>query len=177
MTTTILKNGLELVTSEARKEDAKEIIEYLNIIGGESDNLLFGANGFKKSLEDEEIFLENLHNAENNFMLCGRINGELASIVSIQSIPRERIKHVCDIAVSVKKKFWHMGVGTKMMSEVIEFARQTNVLEIIHLGVKSDNLNAMKLYEKMGFMRIGIYTNGMKVNGKYYDEVLMEMIL
>jgi len=35
-----LKNGKDLLIRKARKEDAYELIVYLNIVGGESDNLL-----------------------------------------------------------------------------------------------------------------------------------------
>lgn len=36
----------EVIIRKASVEDAAAIIDYLNQVGGESDNLLFGANGF-----------------------------------------------------------------------------------------------------------------------------------
>lgn len=38
----ILKNKIALFIQKAEKNDGKAIVEYLNIVGGESDNLLFG---------------------------------------------------------------------------------------------------------------------------------------
>jgi len=58
MKSVILKNGAEFIIDKAKKEDAKDIIKYLNIIGGESENLLFGANGFPLSTEQEEEVIE-----------------------------------------------------------------------------------------------------------------------
>ena len=49
-----IKNDIVLQMGRANKSDAKQIIEYLNIVGGESDNLLFGFNGFHMSIETEE---------------------------------------------------------------------------------------------------------------------------
>ena len=40
-----LKDGRELTLRKAEKGDAANILAYLNQIGGESDNLLFGNAG------------------------------------------------------------------------------------------------------------------------------------
>lgn len=39
-------NKMTLLINKAQRADAFRIVEYLNIVGGESDNLLFGANEF-----------------------------------------------------------------------------------------------------------------------------------
>jgi len=41
---------------------------------------------------------------------------------------------------------------------------------------KKIRLEALKLYQSLGFKTIGIMHKEMKVNGKYYDEYLMEKI-
>lgn len=58
MKSVILKNEAEFIIDKAKKEDAKDIIEYLNIIGGENENLLFGANGFPLSTEQRKRLLK-----------------------------------------------------------------------------------------------------------------------
>jgi RimJ/RimL family protein N-acetyltransferase len=173
----ILKNKMELTISKAIKSDAVKMIEYLNIVGGESDNLLFGKNGFHMSVEDEEKYIENIKDSKTSALLVGKINGEVASIGSIGAPNRERIAHQSDIALSVKKSFWNIGVGTEMMNVLIEFAKQSGRIEIVHLGVRSDNINAIKLYEKMGFEKIGLYKKFFKIDGNYFDEVLMNLYL
>ena len=40
-----------IVIREAEIDDAEEMISYLNIVGGESDNLMHGPNGFKAPIE------------------------------------------------------------------------------------------------------------------------------
>ena len=50
-------------------------------------------------------------------------------------------------------------------------------MQVIHLGVKADNENAIKLYKKLGFEKIGVYKNFFKINGIYYDEILMNLYL
>lgn len=48
---------MELFISEAEIEDASMIIDYLNQIGGESDNLTYGLNEcFLNEFEEMELF-------------------------------------------------------------------------------------------------------------------------
>lgn len=109
-------------------------------------------------------------------MLIGRIDGIIASIVSHSGSERERIAHRGEIAVSVRKDYWNLGVGNIMMEELIQFAKKAGI-EVIGLEVKSDNSNAIRLYEKFGFKRIGTYERFFKIDGKYYDSELMNLYL
>jgi len=172
-----LKNGEELTLEKAKKEDAQKILDYCNVVGGESDNLTFGENEFPKTLEEEQIFIENISTSKTNALLVGKINDEIVCVGSVVSQIRERLSHQCDIGISVKKKYWNNGVATHLMNEIISFARQNGVCEIIHLGVRSDNVYAMRLYKKFGFEKIGVYKKFFKINGEYFDEILMNLYL
>ncbi len=104
MKSVILKNGAEFIIDKAKKEDAKDIIEYLNIIGGESENLLFGANGFPLSTEQEEEVIESKNSSLTSCLMIGRIDGEVASVISLTAHMRERITHTCEIAIKLYEK-------------------------------------------------------------------------
>ena len=43
---TTLNNGKKLYIRQAKPEDAKKMIDYLNLVGGESNNLTFGKDEF-----------------------------------------------------------------------------------------------------------------------------------
>ena len=69
------------------------------------------------------------------------------------------------------------GIGTRLITAIIDFAKDTGKLEILHLGVKADNSRAIKLYEKMGFQEIGRYPKFFKINNVYHDEIFMNLYL
>lgn len=46
-----LNNGEALILRKPIVDDAKGIIEYFNIVGGESENLLFGKGEFRLTVE------------------------------------------------------------------------------------------------------------------------------
>ena len=170
-----LKNGQALLLRRVEEEDAEKIIKYLNIVGGESDNLLFGENEFNSSVEEEKRFISNFNKA-NNLMIIGLIDNNIVSIANIVKSPRKRISHNGEIAISVKKEYWGIGIGYAVMNELIEFAKCNNIKNI-SLGVKASNNKAINLYKKYGFKEIGCHKDFFNVNGKFDDEILMDLYL
>lgn len=66
-----LKSGNELVLRTAVPSDAQNVIDYLNIIGGETDNLLFGAGEFNISPKKEEQIIDSINQDQNRLMILG----------------------------------------------------------------------------------------------------------
>nr|WP_243110595.1 GNAT family N-acetyltransferase [Clostridium perfringens] len=63
------------------------------------------------------------------------------------------------------------------MEELIKFAKDKESIKTISLGVREYNVNAIKLYEKYGFKKIGIHKNYFNIEGSYYDEILMDLYI
>lgn len=172
---TRLRSGLELVLREPEKEDASAILGYLKIVGGESDNLLFGKDGIPITGEQEEKFIEEINKDTDALMVLGEVKGEIVSVASLVTPKRARIAHNAEIALSVRKDCWNQGVGSAVMTELIDFARRHPVIRNIHLGVKKENEAAIHLYEKMGFVMTGSHKDYFQIDGIFYDLILMEM--
>jgi len=173
----VIKNGKRLTIRKAKKEDAQEILNYTKKVGSESDNLLFGAEGLPYTVEQEEKILDNMYHSTSSTLLVGVIDGSIVCVGNVSSPPRERIAHQGNVALSVLKEFWGIGVGTRLMTELINFAKNSGKIEVLHLGVKADNASAIALYKKLGFEEIGRHPKFFKINGTYYDEILMNLYL
>jgi RimJ/RimL family protein N-acetyltransferase len=172
-----LKNGKDLLQRNAEEKDAEKMIEYLNIIGGESDNLLFGKGSFRLNVDQEREYLKNAKEDPNTLMLLGFIDGNIVSVSQISASNRARIAHNSEISISVKKEYWHMGIGNAQMNELIAFAKNSGNTRNITLGVRHVNENAIKLYEKCGFIKVGVHKNFFNIDGNFYDEILMDLFL
>ncbi|MBU5676325.1 GNAT family N-acetyltransferase [Alkaliphilus sp. MSJ-5] len=172
-----LKNGNQLILRKPMIEDAEKIIEYLNIVGGESDNLLFGKDEFHLTIEQEKEYIINLNNNPNVLMVLGIVEDNIVSIAQISSSNRKRIAHNSEIAISVRKDYWGNGIGSAMMQELIRFAKEYGTIRNISLGVRASNKNAIILYEKFGFQKIGLHKNYFNVNGSFDDEILMDLYI
>ncbi|MDD6794851.1 MAG: GNAT family protein [Clostridiaceae bacterium] len=172
-----LKNGAQLILRKATIDDAEEMIEYLNTVGGESNNLLFGEGEFKLTVEQERAYIENINKAKNSLMLLGIIDNKIVSVSQISSQKSKRIAHNSELAISVKKEYWGNRVGSFVIEQLIKFAKDNKNIKNISLGVKADNHNAIKLYKNHGFVEVGVHKNFFNINGDYYDEILMDLYI
>lgn len=160
---------------KAKPEDAAALIEYLKIIGGETDNLTFGAGGFPVTVEEERQFLEKKEADSRSLMLSVWEDGKIIANCHIEPLAR-RLSHRADLGITVLKEAWGRGIGTALMERLIAHAREHEI-EIIELQVRCDNVRAIRLYEKFGFVKIGRYPGFMKVDGKLIDCDLMNLYL
>ena len=172
----VLRDGSVLQISRPRGENAAEILEYLKIVGGETHFLLMDENGPGISEEREAKILEAAYVEPRGGMHFGKINREIACMFSLSCHPRRRLAHTGEIALSVRKKYWHIGVGSAIMEALIELAKEAS-LKNVELGVYADNERAIALYRRFGFEEIGRHRGKMYVDGEYYDEILMDLHL
>ena len=169
-----LKNKQALTISYPEPEQAQDIINYLNLVGGESDYLLFGKNEFPTSAADEAKLLASWKTGTSNLMLAGNVNNEIISILTLARPKRPRLLHLGELGITVRKDFWNIGVGSQMISSMFEWvSKHDKNLTKITLEVVEDNIPALALYEKFGFKKEGLKTRCSYVNGKYYNSVIM----
>lgn len=62
-------------------DDVEKMIEYFNIVGGESNNLLFGKDEFNFIVEQEIEYIKNINNVINILMILGIIDNNIVSVV------------------------------------------------------------------------------------------------
>ena len=172
-----LENSKVLILRKSTEEDAESMIEYLNIVGGESDNLLFGKNEFRLTVEQEREYIKNINENNNALMLLGIIDNQIVSVSQVSATNRKRIAHNSELAISVKKEYWGMGIGTTVMEVLIDFAKNHETIKTISLGVKASNKKAQHLYEKLGFEKVGVHRNFFNIDGIYDDEILMDLYI
>lgn len=172
-----LKDGRVLTVKPAAKEDAGALVAYMNIVGGESDNLTFGENECRYTAQEEAAYVEHVSTQKTSTMLLGWVDGAIVSVASVSGEARARLSHLAELGVSVRRPFWRLGIGEIMMRELIAFARETGTLKIILLTVRADNEAGIRLYERLGFERVGVHRNHIQVNGEYHDMLVMELHL
>lgn len=173
----LLKDGRELLIRPAEESDAEAMIDYLNHIGGESDFLTFGKNGCRFTLEQEKQFIRDVRGRPNSAFFVGWAGGELACSANLMAESKERLAHNCELGISVRKQYWHLGAASALLTELIAFAQANKTLKTIRLDVYANNERAIRLYEKFGFRQAGRLKDYFQVDGSYYDDVIMDLYL
>ena len=168
-----LRNGKTLLIREARVEDASQLVDYIQKVGIESDYLTFGPGEFVLTVEEEEKLLRSKEGAENELMLCGFIDGKLVGNLSFLTGTRPRVRHTGEFGLSIVKEYWGLGVGTELLQYLLEWAQTSKVIRKINLRVRSDHDSAIKLYTKLGFVKEGLESRGLLIQGQFFDFVHM----
>lgn len=172
-----LKNGKTAILRSPIKEDAQAMIDYLNIIGGESDFITFGKNEFSMSVEAEQDYIERINSMDNSKNVLIIIEDEIVGIASITSVQKERMKHNGTLGISIQKKYWSIGLGSEIMNYLIDWAKSNKITKKINLLVREDNIRGVKLYEKFEFEKEGLLKKDICVNGVYYNTIAMGLYI
>ena len=173
-----LKDGRTLILRDPKIEDAELLLNYPKAVGAETDFLLCDENGIEGlTIEGEEQWIKGTLEAPNTKMFLGFVDDELVLVCDVRAAARSRIAHNGDIAISVKRDYWSLGLGSIAMQAMIDFARGTNFLRTLTLEVHAGNERAMALYKRFGFVEIGRHKERINVRGTYYDEILMDLKL
>lgn len=168
---------MEFTIKKAVPEDAEEILHVLKMIGSETDNLTFGEEGLPTTVEEEREYLKYQQDSGSSAMFVAKVGDQIVGTCSYNGYPRARMVHRGSLAISLLRSEWGKGYGSKMMEEVIRFAREEAKAEIISLEVRSDNERAIHLYEKFGFKRIGTFPGFFKIEGEWIDFDLMNLYI
>ena len=168
---------INITYREAEPSDAGKFLEYCKIVGAETDNLTFGAEGLSLSISQEADFIRKFAGNPGSIMIVAFDEGELIGTGAVSVVSgKPRFAHRREIAISVRKDYWGKGIGTGIMNVLMDFARKSGA-EVLELEVRSDNEAAISLYKKFGFEKIGTNEKFFKINGEFFAADYMNLYL
>lgn len=90
--------------------------------------------------------------------------------------PYKKLSHQALFAIIVDDRWRGKGIGTRLLKELIDLAKQKFHLELLHLEVYEGN-PAIRLYERFGFQTYGVQHRFAKSDGRYLDKIMMQKCL
>ncbi|MBD5149682.1 MAG: GNAT family N-acetyltransferase [Oscillibacter sp.] len=169
-----LKNGGTCLLRRPEENDAEILIAYLKSTAAETRFFQREPEEHTETVEDEAAFIREVNEAERDLLLLAFVDGRFAGSCGMDSRGnKQRVRHRCDIGISLYQEFCGMGLGTLMLTELLEMARQCGY-EQAELEVIDGNIPAMGLYRKLGFEAYGTRPRDVKYkDGTYADAHLM----
>ncbi|KZE64846.1 GNAT family acetyltransferase [Fictibacillus phosphorivorans] len=161
----------------AATDDAQNMIDFYNVVGGESDYLSFGANEFKRDLQEYKDYITATSQEPNSIMLLATIDSKIIGIATINSSQKERTKHVGTLGIVISEKYTGMGLGKALMNELLEWAKQNGITKKISLVTNESNTKAIDLYRKLGFEQEGLLKKDNYIRGDYQNTIVMGLFL
>jgi len=89
---------------------------------------------------------------------------------------RPAYRHVADFSVYVERAWRGKGVGHRLLERLIEIAREIGYHKLV-LSTFPTNTGGVKLYERLGFTRLGVYHEQGMLDGQWVDTLIMEKLL
>jgi len=90
--------------------------------------------------------------------------------------PRPAYDHVVDVSLYVAREHRGRGIGDALLGMLGERARALGYHKMV-LAAFTTNLPGMRLYERHGFVTVGVYREQGMLDGRWVDVVVMERIL
>lgn len=120
------------------------------------------------SLESVEAFIRHSQEDEQSLHLAiVSENDEYQGTVSLKNIDRKNKN--AEFAIAVRKSAMGRGISKQAFGKILRIAFEELNLNKVYLYVRTDNVRAIKFYEKCKLREEGCFLQHMCVREKYYD--------
>lgn len=168
-----LKDGRRCLIRNATAQDAKDVLSAFKKVREETNFLLSYPDEKGFSIEEEKSFLNRIEESASEAELCAFVGDVIVGLAGVSAIgTMEKISHRAQLGVSIEKDFWHLGIGSALTTASIECATKAGYRQL-ELEVVADNINAIALYRKMGFIKYGRNPRGFVLRSSGYQELIL----
>ena len=146
------KNGEIFNVRTALPEDAERLLSFNKTIIREAPYLLTTEEEFKLTYDQQNNFLRQMEDGI----------GKLAIIAEYQG----------EFGMSVANKHRNQGIGKALLTVLLDWAKDTPLIEKVCLEVFAANTNAIYLYKKLGFIEEGRKSKAIKFDSESYHDLI-----
>lgn len=170
----VLKNGQKCTLKSPESQDAEFMLRYLKRTSAETHFMMRYEEEVSQTIQEERAYLESLLSDPKEILIAAFLDGEIVAAGGISRIaPFFKYQHRAEFGISIIQSCWHIGIGSAILSEVIQCSKKAGY-EQIELEVVADNRRAIALYLKYGFVVYGTRERSFKLkDGTYETEYLM----
>ena len=121
---------------------------------------------------------QRMKSTPDSFVLGSFESSRLVGIAGFRREKNIKSRHTAGIwGVYVDVPHRGNGIAKSLMVDIIERARTFSGLEKLTLTVAAHNEGAHALYEKLDFKAYGRDPHALRIDGRYFDEILMVLFL
>lgn len=166
--------GKRIFLSPVNPEDVKHYTKWMS-----DYEVTLGLSNFGKIYSElaEKTILEDMAKNPSNVSLA--IIDKLSNqpIGNCGLFDHDPLRKTATIGIFIgEKDYLSGGYGTEALALLMDFGFRCLNLHNIQLAYFSYNVRGEKAYRKLGFQEIGRRREAIRYNGKYYDEVLMDIL-
>lgn len=139
--------------------------------------LAFDPNAFCSTYEEEKKFSKSDWQLRQKNMWFALVDEKIVGLIGLIKRPYRASQHIGDlVSLWVKPEYRGQGIAQRLVACVQEQASLMHMRKI-SLQATVEQIDAINLYEKMGFCKIGLLKEEIKTNdGRFLDEYYMEWL-
>jgi RimJ/RimL family protein N-acetyltransferase len=99
--------------------------------------------------------------------------GAICGHADLRARPERASSHRCLLGMGVHRDFRRQGLGERLLSIALDWARREPALDWVDLEVLSSNAPARRLYERCGFTFAGELPDLFRIDGEQHGYVYM----
>ena len=164
--------GDRIYLSPRNSEDVELFTEWLNDFEVTDYT---GRSGILTTLAGEKKYLEDNSSPEATFAIVTIENDKMIGTVGLENV--NSINRTATLGIFIgDKDYRDKGYGTEAIRLILEYVFNYMNLNNIKLDLMAFNIRALKCYEKCGFKEYGRRRKCKFVNGRYYDNISMDIL-
>lgn len=169
----ILNDGTGITIRTAEPKDAAGIIGVMKSVMKEKVFTLHETDEYKETPKNEAKKIIKFRKSPGKIIIPAFSRNRIIGYATFNNGDLKKTMHSGYLTIFIRKDFRGKGLGKKLMNTLIKWTNSNKLVRKMTLAVFSSNKNAIALYKKVGFKIEGLCPKDVKINGRYYDSVLM----
>lgn len=162
----------------AEINDAKPIIDFRRHIAATSKYLTMQPDEIKDSRWKMKSQLKKYTDDPNGLYILAFIDNEIVGNIHTFGQTRRSLIHSFEFGIAVTPTWQGAGLGFILISELLNWAKENETLTRLQLHVHAENMGAIALYKKLGFVEEGRRRNAIRYeDGRYTDDLIMAQMV
>lgn len=168
----------DVIIRDAELSDAAAMLACTRANIEDTNVLLMETCEFNFTIEQEQEWITSLREADNAFIMVAERNSEVIGLLDFRASAFRRERHRGSFGIALRSECRGLGIGSRMIGIMINWAQQHPELEKIGLSAFSTNERAIELYKRLGFIELARSPKHFKLaEGSYADNVNMYLFV
>jgi RimJ/RimL family protein N-acetyltransferase len=173
-----LKNNLEIRIRSAETKDARNLLKLEKEIIEEHYFMITEPDEILSTIKSEKSKIREYNNSDGRVYIIAELGKQIIGTIFFRNWQTKKTKHCGLMTMYVKKEWRDCGLGSILIETLINWAKMNQTIKKITLAVFSNNLNAIALYKKFGFITEGICPKEIRFkDNSYADTILMYLFV
>ena len=160
---------------DAVERDAAALLELKLALDRETPLMMFEPGERSENIDEARQEIRDRIAEPNSALIVADCGRGLCGYIEAVGAPFRRRRHVATIVAGVDARYRGAGIGSRLFDALTAWSNQAGVRRL-ELTVMSHNAQAIRLYERYGFVREGELRCSMYVDGEWVDEFLMAKV-